>query len=169
MKDEHIISIIEHSPFDALTESDLATVRAHAGHCDDCLRAYRAAQISSLLVKERAVAAFEPSPFFQTRVLAALREQQASTGAAAAFSFRRLWKATGALVSGMAATVAALAVFTFFAPSLESTQQDTTSAFGAYSAEELILARGDLPEADLTYDGLLTTIYGTDVDVDAER
>ncbi|HYG12029.1 MAG TPA: hypothetical protein VD835_18925 [Pyrinomonadaceae bacterium] len=165
-EDTHIINILESSPFNRLGETELATVRAHVGHCEGCLRAFEAAQISALLLKERAVAEIEPSPFFQTRVLAALREQRAASEASA-LSFRRLWRATGALVSGMAATVAALAVFTFFAPQLESTQPDTASVYQVYSAEEVILARGGLPEDDLSYDQLLTTIYESDAD--AER
>jgi hypothetical protein len=161
MKDEHIISILESAPFDKLTESELGAVRAHAAGCAKCLRALEAAQISALLVKERALAEVEPSPFFQTRVMAALRERQALTETPVS-SFRRLWKATGALVSGMAATVAALAVFTFFAPSMELTPQDMTSTFNAYSAEEVMLAPGHLPEGELGYDQVLTTIYESD-------
>lgn len=166
MKDEHIISILESSPFNSLGESELAIVRAHAARCAVCQRAFEAAKISALLIKERAAAEVEPSPFFQTRVMAALRERQALPETPMS-SFRRLWKSTGALVSGMAATVAALAVFTFFVPSLESTQQDMTSAYDVYSAEEVILARGRLPEDDLNYDQILTTIYESDED--AER
>ena len=166
MRDRHIISILESGPFNSLSESDLATVRAHVAHCDGCRRAFEAAQISALLIRERAVAEVEPSPFFQTRVMAALRERQASTQAPISRLWR-LWKAAGALVSGMAATVAALAVFTFFAPSPESTPPDVASAFDAYSAAEVIIARGDLPEDDLSYDQVLTTIY--EADEDAER
>lgn len=166
MKDEHIISIIESKPFNSLSESELAIVRAHVDHCAGCQRAFEAAKISALLIKERAVAEVEPPPFFQTRVMAALRERQASPETSIS-GFWRLWKATGALVSGMAATVAALAVFTFFVPSLESTQQDIASAFDVYSAEEVIIARGHLPENDLTYDQVLTTIYESGED--AER
>lgn len=167
MKDAHIISILESGPFTSLSESDLATVRAHVTRCEGCRRAYRAAQISALLVKERAAQEVEPSPFFQAQVMAALRERQASTETSVS-SLWRLWKATGALVSGMAVTVAALAVLTLFAPSLESTQQDMTSAVGAYSAEEVMLAPGDLAEEDdLSYDQVLTTIYESEED--AER
>lgn len=158
MKDIHIISILESSPFDSLSESELATVRAHVVDCEECRRAYQAARISSSLVKERVAAVVEPPPFFETRVMAALRERQASSETVAS-SLRRLWRATGALVTGMTATVAALAVFTFFAPQLESTPQGATPAFDAYSAEEVILARGDQPGDDLSYDQVLATIY----------
>ena len=165
MKDEHVIGILESGPFTSLAESELAIVRAHVAHCAACRGAYEAAQISALLLRERAAAEVEPSPFFQTRVMAALRERRALNETPAP-SFWRLWKATGALVSSMAATVAALAVLTFSAPSPE-TPQDTASAFNPYSAEEVMLATTDLTEDDLSYDQVLTTIYESDED--AER
>lgn len=166
MKDEHIIAILESAPFNSLSDSELAAARAHAEVCDDCRHALEAAQISALLVRGRSLAEIEPPPFFQTRVMAALRERRASTESFAP-SIRRLWRAAGALVSGMAATVAALAVFTFLAPSNELTQQDLTSAFNAYSAEELILAPGSADDDELSYDQVLTTVYESDED--AER
>ena len=166
MKDAHIITLLESAPVTSLGENELALIRTHVADCAACRRAFEAAQISALLIKERAAQEVEPSPFFQTRVMAALRERQASTETALS-SFRRLWRATGALVSGMAATVAALAVFTLFAPQLDSTPQEVASAFNSYSAEEVILARADATEDDLSYDQVLTTIYESDED--AER
>src|SRR5215210_729909 len=113
MRDEHIISIIENTPLSGLSESERATIRAHTDQCAECRRALEAAQISQLLLRERAAETIEPSPFFQTRVLAALRERQAANETSV---FKRLWNATGALVSSMAMTVAALVILTVFAP-----------------------------------------------------
>lgn len=161
MKDRHIITLLESAPLASLSESELAIIRAHVSSCVDCRRAFEAAQISEMLLKERAAQEIEPSPFFQTRVLAALRERQAAT-AGSPSSLWRLWKATGALVSGMAATVAALAVFTFIAPSSSSELQEVASTFNNYSAEEVILAADDLPNDDLSYDQVLAAIYESD-------
>ena len=84
---------------------ELQTIHAHAATCVDCERAFAAASISSLLIKERTSEAAQytlnANPFFETRVLAAWREQQAAPGD---WSFRRLWSATGAIVASMAAT-----------------------------------------------------------------
>ena len=165
MKEEHIISILESSPFNSLGESEMAAIDAHVAHCEGCRRALEAAQISALLIRERAVAGVEPPPFFQTRVMAALRERRASAESPLS-SLRRLWKATGALVSGMAATVVALAVLTFVAPSTETVSQDAASAFNAYAAEDVILASDRLPEDGLSYDQVLNTIYETDEDAE---
>ena len=111
MKDNHITDIIDNTPFVDLSDSELQTIHAHAATCVACERAFAAASIASLLIKERTSEAAQQTlnanPFFETRVLAAWREQQAAPGD---WSFRRLWSATGAIVASMAATTAALAV-----------------------------------------------------------
>jgi hypothetical protein len=163
MRDEHIISMIENAPLSELSESEMANIHAHAGQCAECLRALEAAQISTLLLRERAAETFEPSPFFQTRVLAALRERQAANEISV---FSRLWNATGALVSSMAATVAALAILTFFAPGSQPIQrpQEVASAYNSYSAEAVILDQDDLTEAQMSYGQVLSTLYESDDD-----
>src|SRR5437660_862399 len=93
MKDEHIIAMLDRVPLDRLNESELASIQAHADTCVKCGRALDAARVSSLLLKSRAAETFEPSPFFQTRVLALLRERQAA--AVEAWSLGRLWGAAG--------------------------------------------------------------------------
>lgn len=161
MRDEHIKSIIESAPLNALSESDVAKIRAHTEGCPECLRAFEAAQISALLLRERAEVEIEPSPFFQTRVLAALRERQATQ---AGFSFKRLWKATGALVSSMAAGVAALAILTIFAPGPQPTLGPSSQqAYSAYSAERVIFERDGSPE-EMSYEQVLAALYGSEED-----
>lgn len=161
MRDEHIIAILESAPLASLDESELARVRAHVATCEDCRRAYKAARVASLLVKERAAETFEPSPFFQTRVLAALRERQA---AGDMFSLARLWRAASALVASMAAVVALLACLTFFAPDARTNADaaQVATASNPYSAEAVILARDDPSDDNLTNAQVLATVYDTD-------
>jgi predicted anti-sigma-YlaC factor YlaD len=156
MRNEHIISLIEKAPVASLSESDLAAIRDHTDHCSDCRDAFQAAQVSAALLKERAVAAFEPSPFFQTRVMATLRERQA----AGSWSWSRLWRSAGALASSMVATVAALAVLTFATPGTQVAYGPQQASYpNGYSAEEVILDQTSQLEEES--DGqLLTTIYG---------
>jgi len=159
MRDEHIIEVLEREPLAALGESELEAVRAHAARCEDCGRAYEAARLSSLLLRERAAQEFEPPPFFQTRVMAALRERRAEKEP---WSLARLWRATGALVSSMALTVAALAALTFLGPAAQGTadSQDIASVSDTYAAEELLLPAEDVAaEGEMTYEQVLTTIY----------
>lgn len=157
MRDEHVRKLLDEAPLASLGKAELAAVRAHADSCPECRRAFEAAQAASLMMKARASEIFEPSPFFQTRVLAALRERRA---AEEGWTLARLWRSAGLLVSSMAATVAALAVFTFVAP--EQTPAQEVAGLGTYSAETLILeGAGD---DEMTYEQVLTSLYGSDED-----
>lgn len=154
MNETHIIKILENLPLASLTESQLLTVRSHAEVCLPCGRAYEAARLATLLVKERAAETIEPSPFFQTRVLAALREQQANNSVPV---FSRLWKSAGALVSSMALTTAALAAFSFLAPGAgDGTTQE--SALSPYSAEAIVFNQ-DQGDDQMTDEQVLNVIY----------
>jgi hypothetical protein len=94
--------------------------------------------------------------------MAAWREQRASPETSA---LRRLWNATGALVSSMAATVAALVVLTFLSPAHQPVgPQDLARAVDSYSAEEVIFDRNNLPEDQMSYGQVLTTLYDSDED-----
>lgn len=157
MRDEHITDILDKAPLSGLGEAELERVREHASRCAGCGRAYEAARVSSLLLAGRAAQEFEPPPFFQTRVLAALRERQAS--AAQTWSLGRLWHAAGALVASMAVTVAALAALTFLAPETQSVTgtQELASASDFYAADELLLAGG--ADEEMTDDQVFSSIY----------
>ena len=82
MKDNHIINLLEERPLGNLSASELDMVKAHTAGCSNCLHAYEAAQASLLLLQERASAIVEPPPFFQTKVMAAIREQNLAPKAA---------------------------------------------------------------------------------------
>ena len=113
MKDKHIIEVLDNSSIPSLSESELNEVEAHVRDCVSCRGAYEAARVSAIVLQSRAQATIEPSPFFQTRVMAAWREQQAVESVPAMW---RLWSSAKALVSSMAVTTAALAVLSFMMP-----------------------------------------------------
>ena len=155
----HITEILDNTPFTALSGSELSTIREHAASCLECANAFQAAQLASVLLKERIseAAAATASPFFQTRVLAAWREQQEQAGS---WSFRRLWSATGAIVASMAATTAALVVLTFAVPAGDTNDQQT-AALVPYSAETVVLDQ-DQNDNQLTNDQVINAIYADD-------
>lgn len=153
MRDEHITGILEGAPLGALSEGELGRVRAHAARCEECARAFAAARVSAQMLAARAAETFEPSPFFQTRVLAALRERQAGQ----AWALPRLWKAAGALFASMLATVAALGALAFLAPGLPPPEPDESVA--EVSVEESILAQGGATDEEMTYDQVLSVVY----------
>jgi hypothetical protein len=155
MSDDHVKKLLDEAPLSSLGRAELADVRAHVESCADCRRALDAAQLSSLMLKARAAETFEPSPFFQTRVLAALRERRAAEEER--WTLARLWKSAGLLVSSLAATTAALAVFTFVAPAEQTNAQEL--AAGTYSAESVIF---DEAAEEMTYDQVLSSLYGAE-------
>jgi anti-sigma-K factor RskA len=148
--------MLDDAPLSTFDEKELAALRSHAAVCAECRRAFEAAQVSSLMLKERAAETFEPSPFFQTRVLAALRERQAANEA---WTLGRLWKSAGLLVSSMAATVAALAALTFIAPQTATTPTELAAADNSYSAEAVILGESAPADEQMTDGQVLSTLY----------
>lgn len=156
MNDKHITNILDDKPLAALSETDLQAIRAHAASCADCARSFEAARVSALLlnqrVEETSANTLNANPFFEIRVLAAWREQQATAGA---WNLRRLWSATGGLVSSMAATTAVLAALTFVIPAEESTPVQTAALVPA--SEEIVVF--DEADQEMTNEEALNTIY----------
>lgn len=157
MKDKHIIEILDNASIATLSESELNEIRAHALECLSCRDAFEAARLSAVVIKSRVEATIEPSPFFQTRVMAALREQQAVESVPAML---RLWRSAKALVSVMAVTTAALAVVSFIQPSQTTPVVDQTAS--AYSAYSVIMDQD--ADDQMSYEQVLSTIYEDDDD-----
>jgi anti-sigma-K factor RskA len=154
---KHITEILDRASIAALSESELNEVRAHALECLSCRDAYEAARLSAVVLTNRAQATIEPSPFFQTRVMAALREQQAVESVPAML---RLWRSAKAIVSTMAVTTAALAVVSFMQPSQTTPAPDQTAS--AYSAYSVIMDQD--ADDQMSYEQVLSTIYDDDDD-----
>lgn len=152
MKDTHIIEVLDNASILSLSESELNEVQAHVRDCVSCRDAYEAARLSAIVLQSRAQATIEPSPFFQTRVMAAWREQQAVESVPAMW---RLWNSAKALVSTMAVATAALAVLSFVSPATPAVDQTAS----ALSAESVIMGQSS---DDMTYEQVLSTIYEDD-------
>jgi anti-sigma-K factor RskA len=150
---QHIIEILDNAPPASLSEQEREKIRAHVDECAACRQAYEAAQLSEFLVKDRSAEAIEPSPFFQTRVMAAWREQQ-EAGRMPALG--RLWKSAGALVSSLALTTAALAALSFTLPQATQTSTETSPAV------ESMVVDGAETEEQLTEEQMLSAMYVDD-------
>ncbi len=155
MKDKHITEILDNASIANLSEGELSEIQTHARDCVSCRGAYDAARLSAVVVRSRAQATIEPSPFFPTRVMAALREQQAVESVPAMW---RLWGSAKALVSSMAVTTAALAALSFMIPAPATSVVDQTAS--VYSAESVIM--GQASDEQMTYEQVLGTIYADD-------
>ena len=150
MTEKHIIEVLDNAAITSLSEVELKEIRLHTKDCVSCRDAFEAAQLSAVILRSRAQVTIEPSPFFQTRVMAAWREQQAVESVPAMW---RLWKSAKVLVSSMAVTTAALAALTFVLPPTSTTVDQPVSAF---SAESVIMSQGS---DELTYEQVMSTIY----------
>ena len=157
MKENHIIDLIENRSFASLNDNERALIQTHAANCSSCARAYQATQIASSLLRERVSEVVEPSPFFHTRVMAALREKQNEVPA-----FKRLWQNAGALVSSMTAAVALLAVLSFVVPGTQTSATAQASELNGYTAEEVILNQNDLQDEPPSDAQVLTALYPED-------
>lgn len=159
MNEKHITELLDNTPLATLSPSELEQIRSHARLCEPCRSAFAAAQLSAAVIKERAQVVTEPSPFFQTRVMAAWREQQATESVPALW---RLWKSARALVSSMALTTAALGALSFMvsAPATSTNVLEQTAS--APSAESVIFGQDN--DDQLTYEQVLNTIYVDDED-----
>jgi hypothetical protein len=156
MKDKHIIEVLDSASIADLSAGELSEVQAHVRDCVSCRSAYEAAQLSELVLQSRARVNIEPSPFFQTRVMAAWRERNAVESVPVML---RLWNSARALVASMAVTTAALAVVSFLSPGTPVTSVVDQTA-SVYSAESLILGQNN--DDQMSYEQVLSTIYDDD-------
>jgi hypothetical protein len=154
MNTEHVINLLDERPLAALSEPERAIVEAHTKECAACLQAYQAAVIATVLLQERAVEVVEPTPFFKTRVMAALRERQADLP----FSFAAMWRAARAMVASMITVVMILVALNFYFGSsgITSAPEQVAASDTLYSAESVILGNG---ADDLTDSEVLTALY----------
>ena len=158
MRDPHITSLLEEKPISRLSDDERAMAEAHVAVCDQCLTAYRAARLADSLIAARAAETETASPFFKTRVMAAIRERGLSPEPSA---WLRLWRAAGSMLMTMAMLVVVLVGVTVF-NSAASAPPPTDLAInqGVASIDEVIFGADDAGEA--TYDQVFGTIYGSE-------
>ncbi|HEX8183550.1 MAG TPA: anti-sigma factor [Blastocatellia bacterium] len=163
MRDNHIITRLEERSVSHLSEDERAIVEAHVAACPACARAYQAARVSDSLIRARASETMDVSPFFKTRVMAAIREKHLSPEMPA---LARMWKAAGTLVSMMAGLVVILIGLTIFnySPEPEVPSTEVATSMNIYSPEYVVIDRGDLEGEPLAYDQVLGTIYDSEED-----
>lgn len=152
----HIATILNEKRFSELTPAELTQISGHCAVCPDCASEFTAARIASELLFARAAAEVAPSPFFEARVLNALRERQMVRRPLLAF--RRWWQASYGLVGAMVLLVVMFVGLTVFAPGSEGGEvQAEVSNFNLYSTDSVIIR--DRMSRDLTAEQALEVIY----------
>jgi predicted anti-sigma-YlaC factor YlaD len=163
MASNHITSLLEERPVSRIAGEDAAVIEAHIAGCPECRRAYEAALIGESLIRARLDEAVDVSPFFNTRVMAGIRERRLSREIPLLV---RMWKAAGAMVLAMAALVVVLIGATVFdgsEPDLQLTEA-TPGSLSVYSPEYVVLEIGDLEEDTIQYDQVLGAMYSAEDD-----
>lgn len=166
MRNEHILDILDEKAFGELTEVERRSMEIHTAQCRNCLQAYKAAQISSILLKTNAEQIFEPSPFFQTRVMANLREKQVSINPFLAFG--KMWRASRSLLAMMTTIVAVLIVLTIFTSKFNKVSSASASTYDSYSPDVVILNER-VSSKEPTNEQIFQIIYGSDKDLDSNK
>jgi hypothetical protein len=154
MKNEHIIGILEEQPLSQLSEGQRVAIGTHIGDCPDCLKAWQAARLGAEVLRARAAEVIEPTPFFKTRVMAALRAREAEQS----FSFGALWKAARAAVASMVALVVILLTLNFYLGKARIAPSEVSENGSLYSAERVILDNSSTAD-DWTDEEVLSTLY----------
>lgn len=154
MSGQHIIKLIEERPFNKLNEHEMRIIDAHITACTACRTKYQAAKTIALLLKERSAAVIEPSPFFKTRVMAAIAEKRRAQEERA---FIKFWRATKWLVSSMAMLVILLAASMYFVDRSNIQNNPAQATSELYPTELTVTAPNDTEE--VTYGQVMTSIY----------
>jgi hypothetical protein len=153
MKGNHINHMLAEKRASNLSESELSLVQAHVKDCAECLRAYEAAQFSEALLKARASVSIEPSPFFHTRVMAALKERRSETP-----TIFSLWQIARPIFSAMVASVVLLFILTFTIFNSEQPPEVAQSPTD-YSVDALVLEENQPADEDMNFNQVLSAVF----------
>lgn len=156
MPDSHIVRTLEEKPFDSLNGGDIARIESHIALCSECKSAYDASRVAASLIQARAAQTVNVGPFFNVRVMAAIRASRLSPEEA---PLVRMWRAAGALVSGIAVLLAILVGMTVFKSPDSQVEFTIAASQNLYSPEYVVLERGDPDDEELETDQVVSTIY----------
>ena len=155
MKENHIVDLLESCSLGSLSVAELETVRAHTAVCPECLLAYQAAQASLLLLQERGSVIVAPPPFFQTKVMAAIREQKLSPKR---LGFLNVWQTArpaGRFNGSVRDDASGADLFQRSEPAIEPSDLASVND----SSPEWVVLDSDDAENEMTYSQALTVLY----------
>jgi hypothetical protein len=150
---EHIIENLDSRPFAEFGAGELAQMREHGAGCGTCETAFQSARRNAAILKFEAAHTIDPSPFFQTKVLAAMKEKRSYRPVV---DFWKMWQASGALVSVMLVMVAVLFFAGIAAP--DAVGGNTGPVATADTAEAVIFEQ-DKTLSDITSEQIFQEIY----------
>jgi hypothetical protein len=138
----------------------ISGIRSHAEGCGNCRAAYESWLIAGSLIKCRSAETLEPSPFIETRIMAAIRE--ARDRARPAF-LAVVWQKAGMVLASIVAVVVILASLTLIAGRAPAgtVAQDVSSS--SYSAEQVVMGDpGSALDDSVTNSQVADTVFNLD-------
>jgi hypothetical protein len=135
-------AIEAHFP-DAADSDWRPSILAHCETCSECREKVDAAMMATTLIRARSFQEIEPSPFFKTRVLAAIRDRGA---AAVRRQTERMWSSARMVVASMFVVVVVLLALNLFAPKPVAPRPVDPMVSGEASVERIVM--DDNPAAD---------------------
>lgn len=159
MKNEHIFDILDEKSFAELSEKDLQIINLHTADCPSCGNAFRAARVSSNLLKIESED-FSPSPFFQARLMANLRERQEKLNPFAALL--RLWKASGAMVVLMLVFVFGLIALTLVTPRFNDVSSGSQNSVPEIYSTDMVISSEKISFKEPTNEQVFRMIYASE-------
>lgn len=141
----------------------LSELRLHSEGCEGCRAMYQNWLISDSLIKCRSAETLEPTPFVETRIVAAIRA--AKDRSKPAF-LAALWQKAGVVLTSIVALVVILVSLTLISTpsSIGNVAQDVSSvSSGSYSAEQVVMGDpGSVADDNLTNTQVADTLFNTD-------
>ncbi|MCI0663272.1 MAG: hypothetical protein L0220_19575 [Acidobacteria bacterium] len=153
MGEQHIIELLDTRPLSDLRDAELSAINEHTASCLSCRQAFQAAQLSNLLLRSRAELKTEPSAFFKTNLIAAIKDEQVQLGP---FSVFRIWREAYSLIYSMAALAVIIGGLTLsqLGSNTQNMRLSTTDPL------EMLVYGTDSASVELSYGEVLMDLYG---------
>lgn len=157
MRCRQVRKAIDGSVLGQLDGDARAAVGAHCEGCVECRRWLDSAAVAASLVRARASQDIGPTPFFKTRVLAAIRDRGAVP---VRLSPEKMWRSTRSIVGSMLAVVIILLTLNLFAPKGPEETTPVDNARNGYSVERIVMDdNSTAPDESLTSGQVLDTVF----------
>jgi len=157
MRCRKVRKFIDAQPLNQTDGDARLAVLAHCDACVECRQWLQAASIATSLIRARACEETQPSPFFKTRVLAAIREH----GGVSARGQLDVWRSAWSIVASMLAVVIVLLALNLFAPRpVEEFAIGGDNSRGRDSIERVMMEdNGGPADENLTSGQVLDTVF----------
>src|SRR5262245_35382623 len=156
MRCRQVRKSIDTQPLNHTDGDQRLAILAHCESCVDCRRWLDAAALATSLIRARACEEMEPSPFFRTRVLAAIREHGS---VALRRQTERMWRSSRAVVASMFAVVMILLALNLFAPQPPEQVAGGESFRGRDSVERIVMDDTGATDDSITSGQVLDTVF----------